>query len=588
MKLFVAITFFFVVLILSIVTCQRSDLLMELAKLEGEAKAILEHPDHLGMFEGLSVETKQLDVIVTGTVDRQVRDRAIQLLHYGQGRRIPGLRAGVIIDRVTVGNPEPPELHVEARDLLLSFSGRIPEGEFRDQLAVVAKEFPVTPTLSSLRTSRDVGGAEWFGEMAGFVRRFLTGADSASLVLSADRLILDRTVADDEARDELIKAAHAMVPAGVMVDDTRLRVAPGLEMRREGDGWFVSGVVPDEASVIFVRQALEAADPSSAGKSDFTKLSIRPGMTAPVWLRRLPGFLAPFVAGVRSGAELTVTGSEVMLRGDVTDLAVASRLESAAQNTFGGAMVVVSRLINANNTLRKLAFDFGKGGSAKIVVTGGSPGEEVSKSIESALRQAFPSRQLDLNGLKIEAAAQYEDWVDKPLARFLAEFARRSQGSGLVKLDVREVSLVGAVPNEITRDALGLYLGWALGASFSVNNLLTVEPKVKVAAPYDMAQVFFDEGSPFIGPKEQTKISAFATRLSQGGDGVVLLKAFSSKSGTVAANLAIGAKRADAVRAELVRLGIAEDQMQVQPTGKPGSGGRGDASDRRVELIILE
>jgi outer membrane protein OmpA-like peptidoglycan-associated protein len=231
---------------------------------------------------------------------------------------------------------------------------------------------------------------------------------------------------------------------------------------------------------------------------------------------------------------------------------------------------------------------FQKYGADKIIVTGGSPSSEVSKMIEDAVRQAFPSRPIDASGLKIEAVAQYEDWVDKPLARFLSEFARRSLGDGVLKLEVREASLLGTVPNEMTRDALGLYLGWALGASFSVNNLLSVELKAKVPAPYEGAQVLFAEGSALIGPKEQTKINTFAARLTQGGEGVVLLKAFSSKSGTLAANLAIGAKRADAVRAELVRLGIAEDRMQVQPTGKPGSGGRGDASDRRVELIILE
>jgi outer membrane protein OmpA-like peptidoglycan-associated protein len=588
MKLFVATTFLFFVLILSVITWRGPGVQMELAKLEGEARAILANPDHLGVFDGLKVETIQLDVILSGTADHEVRDRAIKLLHYGEGNRIPGLRAGVIVDRVRLENPEPPELHVEARDLLLSFSGRIPEGDFREQLVAVAKEFPVTPTLSSLRTSRDVGGAEWFGEVPGFVRKFLSGAESASLILSADRLILDRMVADDRAREQLIAAARALVPAGVTVDVSGVRVAPGLQMRREADAWTVSGVMPDEDSLAFVRRTLEEADPSSAGKNDYSKLSLRPGMTPPVWLRRLSGFLPAFAAGVRSGAELTVTGNEVVLRGDIVDPAATPQLLSAAQTVFASPMVVVSKLLNASNTLRKLSFDFGKSASARIAVTGGIPNAGVSESLAGALQQAFPGRAVDLSGLRVESSAQHEEWVDKPLARFLEEFGRRTQGTGFLRLDIREASLSGVVPNEIARDALGIYLTFALGSSFSVNNLLTVEPKAKVPAPYAMAQVFFEQGSALISPPEKAKIVPFGERLVQGGDGVILVKGFASKSGTVAANLAISAKRADAVRMELVRLGVAEDRMQVLPTGKPGSGGRGEAGDRRVELVILD
>jgi outer membrane protein OmpA-like peptidoglycan-associated protein len=588
MKLFVTTVFFLVVLILSVFTWREPAVQVELAKLEAEAKGILGHPDHLGMFDGLKVETSQLDVFLSGTADRDVRDRAIRLLHYGEGRRIPGLRAGVIVDRVVLGNPEPPELHVEARDLLLSFSGRIPEGDFREQLAAVAKEFPVTPTLSSLKTSRDVGGAEWFGGMPGFVRKFLSGAESATLILGADRLILERLVADDRAREQLISEARSLVPVGVTIDPSGLRVAPGLQMRREADAWVVSGVMPDQDAATFVRQSLEAADPASVGKNDYGKLSLRPGMPPPVWLRRLPGFLSAFAAGVRAGAELTVTGNEVVLRGDVTDPAVTPQLVTAAQTVFGAPMVVVSKLLNANNTLRRLSFDFGKGSGARIVVTGGSPGPELVASIEGVLRKAFPSRACEAGGFKVDGAAQFEEWADKPLGRFLEEFARRTQGTGFLRLDVREANLGGVVANEITRDALGLYLGWALGSSFTVNNLLEVEPKAKVPAPYAMAQIFFDQGSATIQAPEKAKITPFGERVAQGGDGVILLKGFASKSGTVAGNLAISAKRAEAVRMELSRMGVAEERMQVLPTGKPGSGGRGEAGDRRVELVILD
>jgi len=587
MKLFVAVLFFLLVLILSIITWRTPTMQVELAGLENKAREILKHPDHLGAFDGLTVDTEQLDVFLKGTAEREVRDRAIKLLSYGQGKRIPGLPGGLIIDQVQIGNPEPPELRVEAQDLLLSFSGRIPEGGFREQIEVVAKEFPVTPTMSMLKTSRDVGGAEWFAAMPAFLRKFLTGADGASLILTGESLILDRTVADDAARADLLKAARAIVPASISIDDSKLRIAPGLRIRREAEGWLIEGYVPDEASAAFIRQSVEEADPASAGKNQSEKLVVRTGVPSVLWLRRLPTILQPFMAGVHSGAEIAVTGNEVVMQGDVTDLAIANKLQTTAEAGFGAPMVVISKLINANNPLRRLSFDFGKTSAAEIVATGGVPNPQVAKEIEQGLKAAFPSRRIDIRALRVEPAAQTEDWVES-LPRFLLEVGLRSAGTGFLKLDVREVSLAGTVPNEITRDALGLCLDWALGTSFRVNNLLTVGDRVSAGAPYEVVQVFFDEGKAEIPLKEQGKLSGLAARLNQPGDRVVLIKAFASKTGTASANAAISTRRSDAVRGELKRVGIQENRMLVQPTGKSGSGGRGASGDRRVELIILE
>jgi len=88
MKLFVA-SLFFCVLILSVLTWRTPAMQVELAKLEGEAREILNHPDHLGAFDGLTVETEQLDVFVRGTADLEVRDRAIKLLSLRPGKANP-------------------------------------------------------------------------------------------------------------------------------------------------------------------------------------------------------------------------------------------------------------------------------------------------------------------------------------------------------------------------------------------------------------------------------------------------------------------------------------------------------------------
>jgi len=156
-----------------------------------------------------------------------------------------------------------------------------------------------------------VGGAEWLRRCPPLSCTFLSGADGASLILNGESLVLDRTVADDAARETLLKAARAILPASIVIDATRLRIAPGLRVRREGDGWLVERAsVPDDQSAAFIRQSVEDdADLVSAGKNQSEKLVVRPGMPAVLWSRRLPPFLQQFMAGVHSGAEIAVTGN---------------------------------------------------------------------------------------------------------------------------------------------------------------------------------------------------------------------------------------------------------------------------------------
>jgi len=94
--------------------------------------------------------------------------------------------------------------------------------------------------------------------------------------------------------------------------------------------------------------------------------------------------------------------------------------------------------------------------------------------------------------------------------------------------------------------------------------------------------------NPIFQGRSRGKLSGLAGRLNQPGDRVVLIKAFASKSwirfGQRRDQRATGGRG----RAELIKLGIQENRMLVQQTGKSGSGGRGEAGDRRVELITLE
>jgi len=89
----------------------------------------------------------------------------------------------------------------------------------------------------------------------------------------------------------------------------------------------------------------------------------------------------------------------VILEGDVTDLAIASRLQTAAEATFGAPLVVVSRLINASNPLRQAFIRFREDRQFGDHCHGGVPNAQVIQELDSALKQAFPSRRIDVRGL---------------------------------------------------------------------------------------------------------------------------------------------------------------------------------------------
>jgi outer membrane protein OmpA-like peptidoglycan-associated protein len=587
--MFVLIVFLLAVLVLSVTTFRSAGVQGALAGLEDEARAILDHPGHARKFQGLTVRREQLDVILEGAAEKEVRAEAMRLLGYGDKRLgIRGLRAGVVVNRVVLDTPDPPELEIRLEPPLVTLRGRVPEaGNLRGRLDEVVKQMGWQPLSSGLRASRDVDGGEWFAAAPQFVEAFLAGASTASLRLTPDGLSLARSVSDERARGELLAKAKLWLPPGFPVDAEGLTLVPGLRVRRGAEGWVVEGAVADEPSAALVRQAVEEADTASAGKNDYTLLQVVPGMPVATWLRRVPPFLAQFMAGVRDGADLVVTASEVTMAGDVPDLALASRLVAAAEGVFGPSMKVRSWLLNPANPVRRMSFELGQTAAADIVVTGGVPNPQVAKQFEDALRASYPGRKVDASGLRVDAAAQYEPWIDG-LVAFLREFARRSQGTGTLKLDVRRAELGGVVPNEITRDALRLRLEEVLGPSFTVVATMKVDAKAEVPEPYVVERVFFGDNQSAVPKAEEAKLAAFAGRAAaEGQTGTILVKGFGSQSGSAAVNLAISARRAEAVRADLARRGVPEARMEVLAMGKAAPG-RSAAEERRVELILLE
>ena len=111
------------------------------------------------------------------------------------------------------------------------------------------------------------------------------------------------------------------------------------------------------------------------------------------------------------------------------------------------------------------------------------------------------------------------------------------------------------------------------------------------AGPVNVARlIYFDYDSYSIKPEFQSLIEAHARFLKANGGRRVALEGHTDERGGREYNLALGQRRAEAVRRALALLGVGDNQMEAVSFGKekpasPGSDEQAWAQNRRVEVV---
>lgn len=111
------------------------------------------------------------------------------------------------------------------------------------------------------------------------------------------------------------------------------------------------------------------------------------------------------------------------------------------------------------------------------------------------------------------------------------------------------------------------------------------------AGPANIARlVYFDYDSYAIKPEFQSLIEGHARFLKANTGRRVALEGHTDERGGREYNLALGQRRAEAVRRAFVLLGVADNQMEAVSFGKekpaaPGSDEQSWAQNRRVEIV---
>jgi len=110
------------------------------------------------------------------------------------------------------------------------------------------------------------------------------------------------------------------------------------------------------------------------------------------------------------------------------------------------------------------------------------------------------------------------------------------------------------------------------------------------AGPQGVARiVYFDYDSYVIKPEFQSLIEAHSRFIKSGGNRKVMIEGHTDDRGGREYNLALGQKRAEAVRRSLGLLGVPDNQIEAVSFGKekpaaPGNSEDAHAQNRRAEL----
>jgi peptidoglycan-associated lipoprotein len=143
-------------------------------------------------------------------------------------------------------------------------------------------------------------------------------------------------------------------------------------------------------------------------------------------------------------------------------------------------------------------------------------------------------------------------------------------------------------------DTAGAAAGQA-GASAGAKPIASTVSQEILAAKATLNQVkpsvYFDYDSFAVKPEFQAAVSAFANYLKVDGKAQVMIECNADERGTTEYNLALGQKRAEAVKRALSVLGVSESRIEAISNGeeKPRATGSTEAAwaeNRRADMVL--
>ena len=125
----------------------------------------------------------------------------------------------------------------------------------------------------------------------------------------------------------------------------------------------------------------------------------------------------------------------------------------------------------------------------------------------------------------------------------------------------------------------------------AANRVVPESPEIPKPALPKSVDLYFETGSSKLRPDSSAKLKEFAAALPTSGDTHVMVNGYTDNVGSAASNMRLSEARANAVTADLERMGIAADRLTIQGFGKENpiadnSTAQGRETNRRVTVEV--
>ncbi len=536
-------------------------------------------------FGGVTVAFDHLDGSLSGTVDRPEDVATVVRL----------LREGV----PTAYWPEPEATRIGIRPTLpprLTVSREEDSDRVRVEGALALAEDAGRSLLGSrLHALPDVAGVDNEAKLDAMVRPFPKMAEFASLasgilahpgaaevVLLEGKLAVSGTVPNEGLKKGLLDLA-AQIGAESLDDGIRVkppqtftRVAE-LRLTRNRFGVVLGGVLPSEADRVALLELFRAAD---AKLLVTDRIEVSDTCAPAAWQERLAEAIPALLAGL--GGEMTAEFGETQIRvsGTATD--------DKARQTFLDRLVPLRTGPPAFELVADIATEGGSRESAVsltavyegglLVLSGKVSDPGFATALEAKLKGPLPDTIIK-NELETVPATPGDAWT-AGLAEFFAEtLPRLSAGKfvfqdGVLDLEGRTVSL----PDRQVVQNLAVNL---LPPAFKIQNrllhadqpfpkpTLLPEARIKLAETLKALPIYFDKNSDALQEEGKAKVASVAEAVKAAAAEIdLVVTGFADNVGNAASNERLSLRRAAAVRAELVRLGLPEAAISVVSEGE--------------------
>lgn len=230
--------------------------------------------------------------------------------------------------------------------------------------------------------------------------------------------------------------------------------------------------------------------------------------------------------------------------------------------------------------------------SRQVVVTGKVPDEATRAVILARLRQLYGADAVvdQIQVTQVVAPPNWSAHVEQLIAPNLKQVQR-----GQLSVQGNNVEFKGEVGSEAIRQQVASVAAQSLNATYVVRNSLRVAAREQDTIDAVLANriVEFEPGSSTLTPSGVAIIDELARALAGLGGRKVEVIGHTDAIGARDMNIALSRARADAVKAQLERRGIAPDRVTTSGEGpdRPvasNTSAEGRARNRRIEFRVSE